>query len=332
MCGRVRGALRLQVGRHTAAIAHAASQVGQASAVEIEEAAARWAAIQYVHQLREESDGFVHWSALTSFEWDGIRIPLIGASGIWKPAALSVPISITTSPRDPYGDEVDPATGLLRYRYFWTKPGHEDHPFNAGLRQAAREGIPLIYFHGIDKGWYQPLAPVVIVGDDRLARTFTVACDDIALISPDLPSQVAEDVRRTYTTQLAIRRLHQAAFRRRVLTAYADACAVCRLKVLPLLDAAHIVGDRHPLGDPVVPNGLAMCKIHHAAYDQNIIGIRPDSVIEVNEVLLRETDGPMLRHGIQGTHGTSLCKPKSATNRPDPTRLEIRYAEFLKAG
>ena len=174
-----------------------------------------------------------------------------------------------------------------------------------------------------------------IVGDDPVARTFTVACDDIELVRPDLPAHVfTEDSQRRYTTQLAVRRLHQEAFRRNVLSAYSDTCAVCRLKIRGLLDAAHIVGDRHaaPMSDPVVPNGLALCKIHHAAFDQNIIGIRPDAIVELNAELLDATDGPMLRHGLQEVHRTPLWVPPARRNRPDPERLEVRYQEFREAG
>ena len=196
-----------------------------------------------------------------------------------------------------------------------------------------QDSLLLLYFRGVAKGVYQALAPVVIVGDDPATRTFTVACDDISLVRPDLPDHVAEDVERRYTTILAVRRLHQDAFRRNVLHAYADTCAVCRLKVRGLLDAAHIVGDRHaaPMSDPVVPNGLALCKIHHAAFDQNIIGIRPDSVVELNAELLDATDGPMLRHGLQEVHRTQLWVPRASRNRPDPERLEVRYDEFRQA-
>jgi len=290
----------------------------------------RLAAIQYVHALRDANDGFVTWAQLKAFSWGGVTVPLIGASGIWKPAALSAPISITTSPNDPYGDDVGD-DGLLRYRYFGGAGAEEAH-FNAGLRRAFVEALPLIYFRGVQKGLYQALAPVVIMGDDPATRTFTVACDDIELVRPDLPAEVTDEVKRSYTTQLALRRLHQAAFRRNVLDAYADTCAVCRLRIKGLLDAAHIVGDRHPLGDPVVPNGLALCKIHHAAFDQNIIGIRPDSVVELNRGLLDATDGPMLRHGLQEAHGTELWVPHARGKRPDPTRLEVRYDEFRRAG
>jgi putative restriction endonuclease len=289
----------------------------------------RLAAIQYVHALRDTNDGFVTWGQLKAFRWGGVGVPLIGASGIWKPARLSAPISITTSPSDPYGDVVGD-DGLLRYHYFGG-PGDERSHFNEGLRRALHQGLPLVYFRGVRKGLYLVLAPVVIMADDPVARTFTVACDDIDLVRPDLLPDVTEGVRRRYTTTLALRRLHQAVFRRNVLDAYVETCAVCRLKVTTLLDAAHIVADNHPLGDPVVPNGLARCKIHHAAFDQIIIGVRPDSVVELNRELLAATDGPMLRHGLQGVHRNRLWVPPSPPKRPDPERLEVRYDEFRKA-
>jgi predicted restriction endonuclease len=46
-------------------------------------------------------------------------------------------------------------------------------------------------------------------------------------------------------------------------------CRACRN-----LDAAHIVADRDELfGQPVVPNGIPLSKIHHAAFDAHLIGI-----------------------------------------------------------
>ena len=102
-------------------------------------------------------------------------------------------------------------------------------------------------------------------------------------------------------------------------------------KVKGLLDAAHIVVDSHPLGDPVVPNGLALCKIHHAAFDQNIIGVRPDTVVELNREVLEATDGPVLRHGLQEVHRARLWVPIAPAKRPDPERLEVCYGEFRRA-
>ena len=55
--------------------------------------------------------------------------------------------------------------------------------------------------------------------------------------------------------------------------AYDGKCCICRLKHVELLDAAHIISDGQPMGQPVVPNGLSMCKIHRAAFDSRIFGL-----------------------------------------------------------
>jgi Transglycosylase associated protein/HNH endonuclease len=40
-----------------------------------------------------------------------------------------------------------------------------------------------------------------------------------------------------------------------------------------------------------VPNGLSLCKLHHAAFDRHFLGLRPDYVIEVRRDILKEHDG-----------------------------------------
>ncbi|HZL07371.1 MAG TPA: hypothetical protein VFE45_18480, partial [Coriobacteriia bacterium] len=61
--------------------------------------------------------------------------------------------------------------------------------------------------------------------------------------------------------------------------------------------------DRGLVGTPTAPNGLALCKIHHAAYDQNMRGVSPDYRVSINREVLAEVDGPMLRRGLQEMHG-----------------------------
>ena len=79
-------------------------------------------------------------------------------------------------------------------------------------------------------------------------------------------------------------------------------------------------------------NGLALCKLHHAAYDRNILGICPDYTVEIHHRLLDEIDGPMLRHGLQGHHGRPLMQvPVRRADRPDTDRLMERYRTFLAA-
>lgn len=270
------------------------------------------------------------------FEFGGARVRLVGPQGIFKPAQITsgIPLTITSTaavsgrPR-PYDDEITD-DGLLLYRYRGDDPMHHE---NVGLRRAMTQGVPLIYLHGITPGSYFPQWPVYVVADDPVGLAVTVAVDDPAAIRPDLAPDVADEARRRYVTRLALHRLHQVAFRQKVLAAYRNSCAVCSLRYGELLDAAHILPDGHPRGEPIVPNGLAMCKLHHAAFDRDIIGLRPDLVVEVRRDVLDKEDGPMLRHGLQALNGKRLLVvPRQRVQRPDPDNLELRYELFRRAG
>jgi len=140
--------------------------------------------------------------------------------------------------------------------------------------------VPLIYFHGIVPGLYAGEWPVFIVGDDPGRLTFTACVDErrFAHLGGALPDDEPPEIRRRYVTRLFRHRLHQTEFRERVVRAYQHHCAVCRLKRDDLLEAAHIVPDADPLGSPSVPNGVALCRLHHAAFDRCLIGINPDYI------------------------------------------------------
>ena len=137
--------------------------------------------------------------------------------------------------------------------------------------------------------------------------------------------------RREYVTTLARRRLHQRAFRERVIEAYRRQCALCRLRHDELLDAAHIVPDSEPEGEPIISNGLSLCRLHHTAFDRLFIGVRPDYVIQVRPDVLLENDGPTLRHAIQGLHGQSITLPRAPEHRPSVDLLALRYSRFLES-
>ena len=124
--------------------------------------------------------------------------------------------------------------------------------------------------------------------------------------------------------------MHQARFRERVIRAYGSQCAICGLSYGELLDAAHIIPDNEPSGEPIVPNGLALCRLHHAAFDRYFMGVRPDYIIEVRPDILEDSDGPTLQHAIQGLHGQSIFLPKKADQRPSKERLSFRYKRFLE--
>ena len=134
---------------------------------------------------------------------------------------------------------------------------------------------------------------------------------------------------RRYGLRLLRQRLHQATFREAVLAAYGGRCAISRSPEPRLLDAAHIVADRdQEHGQPIVPNGLPLSKVHHAAFDANLIGIDPDFRIHVSPRLLDMNDGPMLEQGIKAMAGRSLLPPNRAVDRPDRDRLAERFEAY----
>jgi putative restriction endonuclease len=275
----------------------------------------------------------VSWQELLDFEVDGRPFRLMDAQrGIRKPRELSSALSIRTvytvdGKARPYDDEVGP-DGLLRYKWRGDDP---DHAENRALREAMRRGDPLIWFFGIAPGVYKPIYPVFLLWEEPEQQQFVID-PEVArgLVSPGQP--VEEHLRR-YIVRETRRRLHQPVFRAAVLRAYDTRCAVCALRHAQLLDAAHIVPDRDEGGIAAVRNGLALCKIHHAAYDGLVLGIRPDLVVEIRADLLEEIDGPMLEHGLKGRHGQPLMAvPRARAERPDRELLEQHYASFRAAG
>lgn len=286
----------------------------------VREALMRW--------LDERPEPVVDQLFLKGFEYQGQRIAVAGQQGIMKPKALEAAISIRTAYTEPtqtppYADSIG-SDGLQRYKYRGDDPNHYD---NRALRRAFHDRLPIVWFVGVARGRYEPIYPVYVIADDPANLEFTLAVDEgqLHLGTGDLSVDA-----RAYALRLTKQRLHQPIFRRQVLLAYDGKCSICRLKHLELLDAAHILADGKPNGQPVVPNGISLCKIHHAAFDANLLGIRPDLTLHVRDDVLQETDGWMLAGGIQGVHNTSLeILPRARALRPDPDRLEERYAEFL---
>lgn len=288
-------------------------------------------------QVRAHGDELPFGVLSRGFSFEGKRVPLLGPQGIFKPAVLSdMPLSITTAPlvagrERPYEDEIA-EDGKLYYRYRGTNP---DHPDNVGLRAAMRRRAPLIYLHGVAKGWYVAAWPVFVVADDPSRLTFTamVGSQPLDLSGPaSLAGMVAEsDDLRRYATRTTLVRLHQRSFRMKVLVAYREKCSICRLRHRELLDAAHILPDGHPRGRAIVPNGLSLCRLHHSAFDANVLGVTPDLEVRIRADVLEEKDGPMLLHGLQGFHGATIQVPRSDELKPNREFLAERFDLFRRA-
>jgi putative restriction endonuclease len=263
---------------------------------------------------------------LNSYTWMGQRIPLVSMmKGIWNPQSFDETLSILTGINSPYDDRAHEGQDLyLRYSYQARDGGD-----NIKLKRAHIEQTPLIYFEAQRAGYYIAHYPVYVVEDDEVNREFVIALDEQLKFFGDPAGQ--PEAQKEYVERLIRSRVHQPAFRWNVMQAYQETCAVCNLKHVELLDAAHIIPDSHEQGSAHVTNGLALCKIHHAAYDKNLLGITPDYEVRVNEELLLEVDGPMLKHGIQEMHNRRLWVPTRDNDKPAKDNLDFRFQQFTAA-
>ncbi len=264
------------------------------------------------------------------FYFEGQRVSFGSfMKGIHRAKEQSGPAALTllTANEGPYDDLHDAEGGLIHYRY---RAGDVDQPDNRALRAAFELQAPLIYFRGIGDRQYAVIAPVFVVADDPAAGVVQL---ETGLPFEDTQGNgiVSSAGARREQFAMVARRLDQVRFRRDVLRVYRNRCAVCSLKERELVEAAHIIGWREPDGIAAVVNGLALCAIHHRAYDRNLLGIDPDGVVHIGHRLLNEIDGPMLKTGLQGFHGAAILQPKAPENRPDPDRLAVRFEAFEAA-
>lgn len=280
-----------------------------------------------VSELANTHDGMLSRQELSEFVYDGEIVRLIDPQGgIWNPGAswtaspaLSATLSINTTLSGIYDDQ-EVADGLWRYDY--QSGGVEGK--NTKLRKAWELQLPIIWFRQQEIGRrYVPY--LVYVVDDFPELGY-------CLISPDLSLSLAiktgDEIQKRYALREMKQRLHQPAFRAKVLSAYGVRCAVCNLQMGALLEGAHITPDSDPNSSTKVNNGICLCKIHHSAYDATLLGIDTDFSIHIRADVMQESDGPMLKYGLQEMHGKDLILPSQQDHWPNLSRLSHRFHEF----
>lgn len=297
----------------------------------------RMAAFDHVSRLMQVHDLLTAAELRPGFIFDGERIPLINPQrGIFKPQQMQYLLSIKTVFPKPggrvwYDDQrevhrqIFEGSETVDYAFMGQDPNAAD---NRWLRDACENQIPVIYFLGVAPGRYQAMLPSFIAGWDPTSLKARVAfgiSDQDIFVPPETAFE------RRYALRAVKQRLHQASFREAVIMAYNGRCAVSRLPEPLLLDAAHIVADKDELlGQPIIPNGLPLSKIHHAAFDAHLIGIDPDYRLHVSDRLLGQNDGPMLE-ALKKLNGETIHLPSRPKDRPDRDRLAVRFEWFRAA-
>lgn len=270
------------------------------------------------------------------FMYQGERIPLVNPQrGIFKPRRLKYLLSIRTVFPKPgakvwYDDQrtvhqqIFNSVETVDYSFMGQDPDAAD---NLWLREAMDARVTVIYFVGVSPGKYTYFLTRISDwnGAELTARiTFLQA----ALETLETADPIVE---RRYAMRIVKQRLHQATFREAVIGAYGGRCALSGLPESMLLDAAHIVADKNEhLGQPVIQNGIPLSKIHHAAFDANLIGIDPEYRLHVAARLMEQKDGPLLE-ALKQLHGKSIHLPKRQRDYPDQDRLAIRFKDFVSS-
>jgi putative restriction endonuclease len=76
---------------------------------------------------------------------------------------------------------------------------------------------------------------------------------------------------------------------------------------------------------------MAMCAIHHRAFDAHVLTVLPNYRIEIHPKVLVEYDGPTPQHALQDLHGEPIQLPSRRGERPSRALLEECYERFRAA-
>ena len=162
------------------------------------------------------------------------------------------------------------------------------------------------------------------------------------ILSTNFPETIHEDIcvavglslKDTDPKQSKLTRSRDPRFREQVLLAYEQRCAICqfdlRLMNTPMaLEAAHIKW--HQAGGPdEVPNGLALCSIHHKLFDLGAFTIRPKGQ-EYQILVSEKAMGTSGRQVLHDFHSKTIQKPQSTSYEPDKVFLQWHEDEVFKS-
>jgi putative restriction endonuclease len=129
-----------------------------------------------------------------------------------------------------------------------------------------------------------------------------------------------------------LQRRRDPAFRAKVLLAYQYRCAVCghdlRMGHQPIgLEAAHIKWFQAN-GPDDVPNGIAMCSLHHKVFDLGAFKILPESFVMVFSQHLNGSEAVSQR--MLAHHRAGMILPQAKEYLPAPVNLEWHATQVFK--
>ncbi|RJX30295.1 MAG: restriction endonuclease [Oxalobacter sp.] len=157
-----------------------------------------------------------------------------------------------------------------------------------------------------------------------LHLTGKAAADMSLLNSLDTLTEDQIDAVKNHERQIVLaqiaRKYRAADFRKRVLGAYQHRCAACGVQ-LELIDAAHIIPVAAATSTDETKNGIALCKLHHTAFDRNLISFDERYKIEVSDVAVSRLTTANLVGGLKEFRRnlrTAIILPNDRRDYPPP--------------
>ena len=276
----------------------------------------------------------VPWREMVKgFPFRGDRILFANrAVGIFKPRQMDRVLSIrTVVPRAGRGVQYSDqgpdggGNGMWVYDMRDLDPGHYQ---NQWLKTAWMEGLPLVYLRGLAPAVYLPQFPVYVMDWDAGAGQVRLVLGLECRASQDLlQADAFGGPLAAYTYRRMEDRVSKARFRIDVLEAYRETCAFSGLSQLQLVDAVPIVSGANE-GNVDVTEGMCMSRLHHAAFNANLLGIDPDGRIHVSGQLdARGARDPFARN-LMSLAGNRIEVPRAPEFQPNRDLLAVRFEQF----
>ncbi len=202
-------------------------------------------------------------------------------------------------------------------------------------------------FSACDKGneeiaiAFKPSFFIEYVRDLELLHGFGESEYDLSVLETVAENPYAvndEEIESTnWTRQIVIqtvkKRLRDSSFQDRVLTAYNYRCAMCGVQ-LNLVQAAHIVPVSHEDGTDDTSNGMALCALHHYAYDRGLVFVDEDYSIELNQSKVNKLRAISRDKGLEEftkVLRALILLPPATSDRPHRDYLSIANSLRLAA-
>lgn len=254
------------------------------------------------------------------------------AVGIFKPRQMfECAISIKTTMRRDGSDGIyndhRASDGFYKYSL---QSGDPLKGNNKYLWASKNANLPFIYFHAVSPGFYTAIWPCFITEIHPEKGYALISEGSEQSVQLDKPTfyQIPDPVESQYCVRETKVRMHQASFRQNILQAYSEKCAITGLDNRKLLEAAHIIPDSRHNGAQHVNDGIAMSRLHHRAYDANLMGITPDYKIQLSEEIKSGDYNEFVSSAFLIYEGQKLKLPRNADCRPNQDKLAERFEEF----